>query len=84
MHHINEFIVDEVNLYREFYGFVTLHTAVENPLLETEYIKASGLMGIKLRPDIQRLPIDDSYKRAICKTIICKTAARKYPLSPSM
>jgi len=59
VHHINEFIVDEVNLYREFYGFGALHAAMENPLLEIEYIKSSGLKGIKLHPDIQRFPIDD-------------------------
>ena len=59
VHHINEFIVDEVNLHGEFYGFGTLHAAMENPLLEIEYIKSSGLKGIKLHPDIQRFPIDD-------------------------
>lgn len=59
VHHINEFIVNEVNLHREFYGFGTLHAAMENALLEIEYIKSSGLKGIKLHPDIQQFPIDD-------------------------
>ena len=34
VHHINEFIVDEINLHREFYGFGTLNAAMENALPE--------------------------------------------------
>ncbi|MDD6798192.1 MAG: amidohydrolase family protein [Clostridia bacterium] len=59
VHHINEFIVDEVNMHNEFYGFGALHADMENPLSEIEYIKSSGLKGIKLHPDIQHFPIDD-------------------------
>lgn len=59
VHHINQFIVDEVQLHKEFYGFGTLHAAMENPLPEIDYIKSSGLKGIKLHPDIQQFPMDD-------------------------
>lgn len=59
VHHINEFIAQEIGLHREFYGFGTLHAAMENPLSEIEYIRSAGLKGVKLHPDIQRFPIDD-------------------------
>lgn len=57
--HINEFIADEITEHQEFHGFGTLHADMEDPLSEIEYIKASGLLGIKLHPDIQRCNIDD-------------------------
>jgi hypothetical protein len=59
VHHINAFIVDEVNRHTEFYGFGTLHAAMEDPFSEVAYIQSSGLKGVKLHPDIQRFPIDD-------------------------
>lgn len=59
VHHINEFICKEIQNQREFYGFGTLHAALEDYEEEIDYIEASGLKGIKLHPDTQQFPIDD-------------------------
>ena len=59
VHHINQFILDEVKAHREFHGFGTLHPDSENMLAETEFIIKSGLQGIKLHPDTQRFNMDD-------------------------
>lgn len=56
---INDFIINAVKLHKEFYGFGTLHADMDDPIAEIEYIKASGLKGIKLHPDIQQFPMDD-------------------------
>lgn len=59
VHHINQFILDEVKAHSEFHGFGTLHPDSENILAETEFIIKSGLQGIKLHPDTQRFNMDD-------------------------
>ena len=59
VHHINNFILDEVTVHSEFHGFGTLHPDSENMLAETEFIIKSGLQGIKLHPDTQRFNMDD-------------------------
>ena len=59
VHHINQFILDEVKAHREFHGFGTLHPDSENILAETEFIVKCGLQGIKLHPDTQRFNMDD-------------------------
>ena len=59
VHHINQFILDEVKLHREFHGFGTLHPDGENMLAETDFIIKSNLQGIKLHPDTQRFNMDD-------------------------
>ena len=47
VHHINNFILDEVTVHSEFHGFGTLHPDSENMLAETEFIIKSGLQGIR-------------------------------------
>ena len=59
VHHINQFILDEVKAHNEFHGFGTLHPDSENILAETDFIIKSGLQGIKLHPDTQRFNMDD-------------------------
>ena len=59
VHHINEFILDEVKSHSEFHGFGTLHPECENLIDETEFIIKSGLQGVKLHPDTQRFNMDD-------------------------
>lgn len=59
VHHINNFILDEVKEHSEFHGFGTLHPDSENILAETEFIIKSCLQGIKLHPDTQRFNMDD-------------------------
>lgn len=58
-HSINEFIIEEVRKHSEFYGFGAMHILTENPVEEIEFIRKSGLKGIKLHPDIQGFAIDD-------------------------
>ncbi len=59
VHHINQFIVREKNLHEEFYGFGTLHAAMDDFQSELDYIEGSGLLGIKIHPDSQKFNIDD-------------------------
>lgn len=58
-HHINQFTVQKVNTYLEFFGFGTLHPETEDLDGEISYIQDSGLKGIKLHPDSQQVAIDD-------------------------
>lgn len=59
-HSINEFIIKNVSEHSEFYGFGAMHIMTPDPFDEIEFIKKSGLKGIKLHPDIQGFAIDDS------------------------
>lgn len=57
--HINDFIVQQVQLHPEFIGFGTLHAAMDGLMEETQRILDLGLRGIKMHPDTQRFAIDD-------------------------
>ena len=57
--HVNEFIVDQVRAHDEFYGFGTVHPHMENLTDEIDYIRSSGLLGVKLHPDMQEINTDD-------------------------
>ncbi len=57
--HINDFIIEQVAAQPKFYGFGTLHAAMEDIVGETQYIMDNGLRGIKMHPDSQVFPIDD-------------------------
>ena len=56
---VNEFIVEEVKRHPEFYGFGTVHPDMEDMAGEIDYIRASGLLGVKLHPDMQGINTDD-------------------------
>ncbi len=56
---INQSILDEVALHKEFHGFGTVHPAMEGLMEEVEFIEKSVLHGIKLHPDTQLFNIDD-------------------------
>ena len=56
---INDFIIEECNIHREFIGFGTLHPETENIDEEIEKIISNGLKGIKIHPDFQKFNIDD-------------------------
>jgi predicted TIM-barrel fold metal-dependent hydrolase len=56
---VNEFIVEEVRQHPEFYGFGTVHPDMEDMVGEIDYIRASGLLGVKLHPDMQGIQTDD-------------------------
>ena len=59
VHHINEFIVDQVAAHQEFTGFGTIHAGMEQMESEVEFIHRSGLRGVKMHPDTQLFDIDD-------------------------
>ena len=56
---INEFTAYEVNTYKEFYGFGTIHADMKDILSEISIIESLGLKGIKIHPDTQQFAIDD-------------------------
>ncbi|MBE6947551.1 MAG: amidohydrolase [Ruminococcaceae bacterium] len=57
--HINEFICREVADQPRFYGFGTLHAAMDGLMDEVSFIMDNGLHGIKIHPDYQVFAIDD-------------------------
>ncbi len=57
--HINDFILKQQSTQPRFYGFGTVHAAMEDLTDEVDYIMQSGLRGIKMHPDFQVFPIDD-------------------------
>ena len=57
--HINEFIVGQAEKQPRFYGFGTVHAAMENITGEVRYIMDQGLRGLKMHPDYQLFNIDD-------------------------
>ena len=60
VHHINQFIVQKSAAHAEFFGFGTLHAGMDDFDSEIDYIKFSGLKGVKLHPDSQQFAIDDA------------------------
>lgn len=56
---INNFILEQLKLHPEFYGFGTVHAGMSHLEDEISYILDNGLKGIKLHPDSQVFPIDD-------------------------
>ena len=57
--HINEFILSQVAAQPRFFGFGTVHAAMENLMGEVDFIMEKGLRGIKMHPDSQVFAIDD-------------------------
>lgn len=56
---INDFILQQTKLHKEFIGFGTVHAAMEHIGDEAQRIMDMGLKGIKMHPDSQRFAIDD-------------------------
>ena len=56
---VNEFIVEQLEQHPECYGFGTVHPDMEDMADELDYIRASGLIGVKLHPDMQAINTDD-------------------------
>ena len=57
--HINEFILSQTAQEPRFYGFGTVHAAMDGLMDEVAFIEQSGLRGIKIHPDYQLFGIDD-------------------------
>jgi hypothetical protein len=55
---INNYIISQVNLHKEFVGFGTIHPDYEGFESELKRIKSLGLRGIKLHPDFQQFQVD--------------------------
>ncbi len=66
---INNFIIQQKNLHKEFIGFMTLHPDMEEAEIKEEIDRCikEGLKGIKLHPDFQRFNIDCFKARKIYK-----------------
>ena len=59
VHHVNTFILDQLEHQPRFWGLGTVHAAMEDLTEEVAWILDSPLRGIKMHPDFQRFPIDD-------------------------
>ena len=57
--HINDFILSQTAQQPRFYGFGTVHAAMEDITGEVRYIMDQGLLGLKMHPDYQLFGIDD-------------------------
>ena len=57
--HINNFILEECKAHPEFIGFGCMYQDYGDPVAELRRIKAAGLKGIKIHPDIQKVNLDD-------------------------
>ena len=57
--HINEFILSQLAEHDNFYGYGTVHAAMDNICQEVEFIMDKGLKGIKMHPDSQVFDLDD-------------------------
>ena len=57
--HINDFILQTIAEEPRFFGFGTIHAAMDNIIEEVDYICQKGLRGIKMHPDSQVFDIDD-------------------------
>ena len=66
---INDFILEQTKLHRNFYGFGTVHAKMEGLTDEAERIMEMGLHGIKMHPDSQRFSIDDPRLFPLYETI---------------
>ncbi|MBR3094209.1 MAG: amidohydrolase [Clostridia bacterium] len=77
VHSINTFIAENVRqIGGRFTGLGTLHPDSADMEADILELKALGLKGVKLHPDVQQFPIDDSRGRLICA--LC--AKHKLPL----
>lgn len=56
---INEFAVSQNNEYEELLSFGSIHAEQENLTDEIDFIRNSGLYGIKIHPEHQHFAIDD-------------------------
>lgn len=57
--HVNDFILETLTKEPRFYGFGTVHAAMDDLMDEVAYIQEKGLRGIKMHPDCQAFDIDD-------------------------
>ena len=57
--HINDFILEQAAREPRFFGYGTVHAAMENLTGEVQYIMDKGLRGLKMHPDYQLFAIDD-------------------------
>lgn len=66
---INNFIIGEVDLHKEFIGFGTVHPEYEHFEDELKRIKNAGLKGVKLHPDFQKFQIDTTEMDSIYEVL---------------
>ena len=86
--HINEFIAAEVAQFPDrLYGFGALHPQSETLTGDIAHLRALGLHGVKLHPDIQRFRLDSRECFALCEQcegvlpLLLHTGDRRYSFS---
>ena len=86
--HINEFIAAEVAQFPDrLYGFGALHPQSETLTGDIAHLRALGLHGVKLHPDIQRFRLDSCECFALCEQcegvlpLLLHTGDRRYSFS---
>lgn len=87
--HINEFIAAEVAQFPDrLYGFGALHPHSEDLAADVDHLRALGLHGVKLHPDIQRFRLDSAECFALCELcqqaglpLLLHTGDRRYDFS---
>ena len=74
---INEFIKEEIDLHKEFIGFMTLHQDLTEEEMEEEvcWCIKNGFKGIKLHPDFQKFYIDEEKAEKIYRV-----ASKRLPI----
>lgn len=88
VHSINEFLAAEVRDYPgRLYGFGALHPASTDVAGDFAHLRALGLHGVKLHPDIQRFRLDSPACFALCEQceglvpLLLHTGDRRYAFS---
>lgn len=77
---INEFIKKEIDLHKEFIGFMTLHQDLSEEEMkeEVKWCVSNGFKGIKLHPDFQRFYIDEEVAEKFYRASL--TAGKVFPI----
>lgn len=66
---INNFILEECEKHKEFFGFAAMHPDFTEFETEIERITKAGLKGIKIHPDTQAFDMDDERMFPVYETI---------------
>ena len=56
---VNNFLIGQCEAHPNFIGFASMHQDFADPEAELRRVKAAGLVGIKIHPDIQGVNLDD-------------------------
>ena len=66
---INNYILEQCALHKEFVGFGTMQLGFEDFEAEIIRIRRAGIRGIKIHPDFQKFPADDPWMDDVYEVI---------------